>query len=183
MLTVASIPGPYKLRNYDFDLWCVVTNKAPCGPHRGFGRPVAAYVIERMMDIMAKKLGLSPVEIRMKNMIDSKDLPWTTPIGVTYDTGNYKEVLQRTIKLAEYEKLRKDQDKAKRDGKFIGLGIATYVEYTAPGSSRLQGVLGWSVGGWESCHLTADPSGKITAQLRNGRSRATTRNYFRAGDF
>jgi len=165
MLTVASIPGPYKLRNYDFDLWCVVTNKAPCGPHRGFGRPVAAYVIERMMDIMAKKLGLSPVEIRMKNMIDSKDLPWTTPIGVTYDTGNYKEVLQRTIKLAEYEKLRKDQDKAKRDGKFIGLGIATYVEYTAPGSSRLQGVLGWSVGGWESCHLTADPSGKITAQL------------------
>ena len=76
-----------------------------------------------MMDIMAKKLGLSPVEIRMKNMLDSKDLPWTTPIGVTYDTGNYKEVLQRTIKLAGYENLRKEQDKAKRDGKFIGLGI------------------------------------------------------------
>src|SRR5579872_686567 len=165
MLTVASVPGPYRLKNYDFDLWCVVTNKAPCGPHRGFGRPVAAYITERMMDIIAKKLQMSPVEIRLKNMIDSSELPWTTPIGVIYDSGNYKEVLQRTIKLANYEKLRAEQDISRREGKFIGLGIATYVEYTAPASSRLQGVLGWAVGGWESCRLTADPSGKITAQL------------------
>ncbi|MDA4112295.1 MAG: xanthine dehydrogenase family protein molybdopterin-binding subunit [Thaumarchaeota archaeon] len=165
MLTVASIPGPYKLKNYDFDLWCVVTNKAPCGPHRGFGRPVAAYVIERMMDIIAKKLGISPVEIRMKNMIDSVDLPWTTPIGVTYDTGNYKEVLQRTVRFSDYEKLLRDRERSRRDGKFIGVGLASYVEYTAPASSRLQGVLGWAVGGWESCRLFADPSGKITAQL------------------
>src|SRR5579875_3754171 len=70
MLTCASMPGPYRLRNYDFDLICVVTNKAPCGPHRGFGRPVAAYVIERMMDIAARKLGIDPAEIRLKNMID-----------------------------------------------------------------------------------------------------------------
>jgi carbon-monoxide dehydrogenase large subunit len=56
MLTAASNPGPYRLSNYDFDLWCVATNKGPCGPHRGFGRPVAAYVIERMMDIAARKL-------------------------------------------------------------------------------------------------------------------------------
>ncbi|MDA4129352.1 MAG: xanthine dehydrogenase family protein molybdopterin-binding subunit [Thaumarchaeota archaeon] len=165
MLTVASIPGPYRLKNYDFDLWCVVTNKAPCGPHRGFGRPVAAYVMERMMDIIAKKLNLSPVEIRLKNMIDSDELPWTTPIGVVYDSGNYKELLQRTMKLADYEKLLAEQKKSKREGKFVGLGLATYVEYTAPASSRLQGVLGWAVGGWESCRLSADPSGKITAQL------------------
>ena len=165
MLTVASVPGPYRLKNYDFDLWCVVTNKAPCGPHRGFGRPVAAYIMERMMDIVAKKLGMSPVEIRMKNMLDSKELPWTTPIGVIYDSGNYKEVLQRTLKLADYQKLLSEQEKMKKAGKFIGLGFATYVEYTAPASSRLQGVLGWAVGGWESCRLSADPSGKITAQL------------------
>lgn len=165
MLTVASIPGPYKLKNYDFDLWCVVTNKAPCGPHRGFGRPVAAYVIERMLDIAARNLNMSPIDIRIKNMIDSTDLPWTTPIGVVYDSGNYKEVLQRTVKVADYEKLQSEQLTAKRDGKFVGLGIATYVEYTAPASSRLQSALGWAVGGWESCHLSADPSGKITAQL------------------
>ena len=165
MLASASIPGPYRLRNYDFDLWCAVTNKAPCGPHRGFGRPVAAYVIERMMDIIAKKLGMDPAEIRLKNMIDSRELPWTTPIGVTYDSGNYKEVLERTLKLAQYDELRIEQQRLRKEGKFVGIGIATYVEYTAPGSSRLQGVLGWAVGGWESCRLTADPSGKITAQL------------------
>ncbi len=165
MLTSASIPGPYKLRNYDFDLWCVVTNKAPCGPHRGFGRPVAAFVIERMMDIIAKKLRMDPAEIRLKNMIDSNDMPWTTPINITYDTGNYKQVLQRTLKLAKYEELKEVRDKARKDGRYLGVGIATYVEYTAPGSSRLQGPLGWAVGGWESCRLTVDPSGKVTAQL------------------
>src|SRR5207245_7125446 len=102
MLTAASIPGPYKLKNYDFDLWCVVTNKAPCGPHRGFGRPVAAYVMERMIDIAAKKLGIDSANIRLKNMIDAEDMPWTTTIGVLYDTGNYKQVLERTLKLAQY---------------------------------------------------------------------------------
>lgn len=165
MLTVASIPGPYRLRNYDFDLWCVVTNKAPCGPHRGFGRPVAAYVIERVMDIGAKRLGLDSVEIRLRNMLEPSELPWTTPIGVVYDTGNYKDVLKRTLKLAQYEELRKEKERARNQGRFLGLGIATYVEYTAPGSSRLQGPLGWAVGGWESCRLTADPSGKVTAHL------------------
>jgi aerobic carbon-monoxide dehydrogenase large subunit len=165
MLTAASLPGPYKLRYYDFDLWCMVTNKAPCGPHRGFGRPVAAYVIERMMDIAAKKLKLDPAEIRLRNMLDSKDLPWTTPIGVRYDTGDYKEVLRRTLKLSNYDALRQEQREQMRKGKFLGVGMATYVEYTAPASSRLQGPLGWAVGGWESCRLTADPSGKVTAQL------------------
>ncbi len=165
MLTAASLPGPYKLRNYDFDLLCVVTNKAPCGPHRGFGRPVAAYVMERMMDIIARKLEMGPEEIRLKNMIDVKDMPWTTPIGVLYDTGNYKDVLNRTLTISNYHELRKEQARLRKEGKTLGLGLATYVEYTAPGSGRLQGPLGWAVGGWESCRLTADPSGKVTAQL------------------
>lgn len=165
MLTAASIPGPYKLRFYDFDLWCVVTNKAPCGPHRGFGRPVAAYVMERMMDIAANKIGLDPADIRKMNMLDSEDLPWTTPIGVVYDTGNYKEVLERTLRISNYHRLRKEQSEEKQSHKHLGIGLATYVEYTAPSSSRLQGPLGWAVSGWESCRLTADPSGKVTAQL------------------
>jgi carbon-monoxide dehydrogenase large subunit len=165
MLTVASIPGPYRLRYYDFELWCVVTNKAPCGPHRGFGRPVAAYVIERMMDIAARKLGLDPVEIRLRNMLEAKELPWTTPIGVVYDTGNYQDVLKRTLKLAQYDQLKREKENATGQPRFLGVGIASYVEYTAPASSRLQGPLGWAVGGWESCRLTADPSGKVTAYL------------------
>ncbi|HEV2137995.1 MAG TPA: xanthine dehydrogenase family protein molybdopterin-binding subunit [Nitrososphaerales archaeon] len=165
MLSAAAVPGPYRLRNYDFDLWCVSTNKAPCGPHRGFGRPVAAYVIERMMDIIARKLKLSPVEIRLKNLIDPSEMPWTTPVGVFYDSGNYRQVLERTLSLADYDGLRRDQSTQRKRGKLIGLGLATYVEYTAPGSSRLQGPLGWAVGGWESCHLMVDPTGKVTAQL------------------
>ncbi len=165
MLTAASLPGPYRLRNYDFDLWCVATNKAPCGPHRGFGRPVAAYVMERMMDIIARKLQMTPVEIRLMNMLEPNELPWITPVGVLYDTGNYKEALRRTLSLSNYDELLREQSRLKEKGRLIGLGFATYVEYTAPGSSRLQGPLGWSVGGWESCRLTIDPSGKVTGQL------------------
>ncbi|HZW57748.1 MAG TPA: xanthine dehydrogenase family protein molybdopterin-binding subunit [Nitrososphaerales archaeon] len=165
MLTCASLPGPYRLKNYDFDLLCVVTNKAPCGPHRGFGRPVAAFVIERMMDLIAKRLGMMPEEIRLKNMIDTKEMPWKTPIGVLYDTGNYKQVLERALKFAQLDKLREEQRKLRNQGRFIGIGLATYVEYTAPASSRLQGPLGWAVGGWESCRLSVDPSGKVTAHL------------------
>jgi len=165
MLTAASIPGPYKLRNYDFDLWCVATNKGPCGPHRGFGRPVAAYVMERMMDIIARKLEMSPVEIRLKNMIDPGEMPWTTPVGVLYDSGDYGQNLTRTLTLAKYDELRREQSRLRTKGRLVGLGLACYVEYTAPGSSRLQGPLGWSVGGWESCRLTVDPSGKVSAQL------------------
>lgn len=165
MLASVSIPGPYRIKNYDFDLWCVATNKGPCGPHRGFGRPVAAFVIERMMDIVAKKLQLSPIDVRLKNMISPSEMPWTTPIGVFYDSGDYADNLKRTLSLANYDALKKNQAKLKAQGRLVGLGLASYVEYTAPGSSRLQGPLGWSVGGWESCHLIVDPSGKVTAQL------------------
>ena len=165
MLASASIPGPYRLRHYDFDLWCVATNKGPCGPHRGFGRPVAAYVMERMMDIIARKLGMSPVEVRLKNMIAPEEMPWTTPIGVFYDSGDYRSNLERTLSLADYESLKKEQTRLRKEGRLVGLGIACYVEYTAPASSRLQGPLGWSVGGWESCHLSIDPSGKVSARL------------------
>jgi carbon-monoxide dehydrogenase large subunit len=165
MLTAASMPGPYRLKHYDFELNCVATNKAPCGPHRGFGRPVAAFVIERMMDIIARKLDMSPEEVRLKNMIDKNELPWKTPIGVLYDSGDYKEVLRRTLKLANYEQLKKEKEELRKQGRYIGLGMATYVEYTAPASSRLQGPLGWFVSGWESCRLVIDPTGKATAYL------------------
>jgi carbon-monoxide dehydrogenase large subunit len=165
MLTTASLPGPYRLKHYDFDLYCVATNKAPCGPHRGFGRPVAAYVIERMLDIIARELKFSPEEIRLRNMIDSSELPWKTPIGVHYDSGDYKDVLKRTLALANYEDLKREKARLAKQGRLIGIGLAAYVEYTAPASSRLQGPLGWTVSGWESCRLTADPTGKISAQL------------------
>jgi len=117
------------------------------------------------MDIIARKLNIPPEEIRLRNMINKDELPWTTPIGVIYDTGDYKEVLLRTLKLANYEQLKREKELLRKEGRYIGLGIATYVEYTAPSSSRLQGPLGWFVSGWESCRLIIDPTGKVTAYL------------------
>ncbi|MDG6908513.1 MAG: xanthine dehydrogenase family protein molybdopterin-binding subunit, partial [Nitrososphaerota archaeon] len=89
LVTCGSIPGPYKFKNFSYDLHCVVTNKTPFGAHRGFGRPVASYVMERVMDIAARKLGIDPALIRGKNLIQKSDMPYTSPSGLTYDSGNY----------------------------------------------------------------------------------------------
>jgi carbon-monoxide dehydrogenase large subunit len=165
MLASVSLPGPYDIKSYNYDLYCVVTNKGPYGPHRGFGRPVGAYVIERMVDIIARKIHLDPAEVRLRNMIEKDEMPYTTVIGVLYDSGNYKELLHRALKFSNYYELRKMQEDYRRLGRYIGIGLGTYVEYTAPGSSRLQGPLGWKVGGYETASLSIDPSGKITARL------------------
>lgn len=163
MLSVTALPGPYRLRNYAYDLYCVVTNKAPYGAHRGFGRPVGAYVIERIMDIAARQLGLDPAHIRLKNMVGPDEMPYTAITGVIYDTGNYPEALQRALKFSEYRRLRDEQAQLRRQGRYVGIGLGTYVEYTAPNSARLAKALGWQVGGYDSATIKIDPSGRVTA--------------------
>ena len=183
MLTCASIPGPYKLKNYDFDLLCVVTNKGPCGPHRGFGRPVAAFVMERMMDIIAKRLEMSPEEIRLRNMIEVKDMPWTTPVGVVYDTGNYKEVLERTLELAELRKAPRRTKTTSRYGQIHwnrpcnvrgihGSGVIQTPDHLGMGCGRM-GILSPLRRSFRQGHGVP----------RNGRTGAGSRDSIRTGDF
>ena len=162
MLTVTALPGPYRLRNYAYDLYCVVTNKAPHGAHRGFGRPVGAFIIERVMDLAARRLGIDPSEIRLKNMVQPEDMPYTAVTGVIYDSGNYPEALHRALKFAQYDKLRQEQAKLRTHGRYIGIGLGMYVEYTAPNSERLHKALGWEVGGYDSATIRVDPTGKVT---------------------
>ncbi|MEM4304197.1 MAG: xanthine dehydrogenase family protein molybdopterin-binding subunit, partial [Candidatus Caldarchaeum sp.] len=112
--------GCYDIRNIEVDLNVVVTNKCPTGPVRGYGCPQAYFVLERMMDIAAKQVGLSPFEIRIRNMVDKSQQPYRTVFGSLYDGGDYKNVLERAWKLAEPEKFAGEPN--------VGLGIACVVE-------------------------------------------------------
>lgn len=161
MVTMAAIPGPYRFQNYAYEVYCVATNKAPYSPHRGFGRPVAAFVMERIMDMAARRLGLDPAEIRRRNLIKAEEMPFKNVHGIIYDSGNYPEALERALRMAEYDKWRRIQQEERAKGRYIGVGIAMYVEYTSPSSARLSQGLGWKVGGYDSVTLKIEPEGKV----------------------
>jgi carbon-monoxide dehydrogenase large subunit len=166
LVAAVSLPGPYKFNYYGYEIYAVATNKAPMTPNIGFGRPVAAYVMERLLDIAAEKLNIDPVELRMRNLVDKSEFPYRNPANVVYDSGNYKEALELLLSISNYKQLREIQTNYyKEKGKYIGIGIATYSEYTAPSSLRLQQALGWEVGGYEKARVMIDVNGKVIVRL------------------
>ncbi|WP_126449319.1 xanthine dehydrogenase family protein molybdopterin-binding subunit [Sulfodiicoccus acidiphilus] len=165
MVASVSVPGPYKFDNYSFEVLGVATNKAPVSPNIGFGRPVAAFVMERVMDIAARKLGLNVFDIRMRNLIDKEDFPYVSPAKVVYDSGDYKRGLELLRSMLDVQKLEEERKELRKKGKLLGVGISVYSEYTAPPSSRLSGVLGWEVGGYEKATVRVDPTGKVQVLL------------------
>jgi carbon-monoxide dehydrogenase large subunit len=111
----------------------VVTNTTPVAPYRGAGRPEAAALIERAMDMLAAELRVDPVELRRKNLIRPDEFPHTTVTGVTYDTGDYEKALGEALRLIGYDELRAEQKerRARGDELCLGIGVSTYVEVTA----------------------------------------------------
>ncbi|MEM3031671.1 MAG: xanthine dehydrogenase family protein molybdopterin-binding subunit [Nitrososphaerota archaeon] len=161
MVTMAAIPGPYHFTNYEYEIYCVATNKAPYSPHRGFGRPVAAFVMERLMDDAARELGLDPVEIRRRNLVGPESMPYKNVHGIIYDSGDYPKALELALKQSRYHELRRMQAEERRRDRLIGVGVAMYVEYTTPSSERLAKGLGWEVGGYDSATVRVEPEGKV----------------------
>ena len=156
-LTGLMLCGCYKLKAVRADLTGVHTNKMSTDAYRGAGRPEAAYMIERIMDLVASELGLDPVEVRLKNMPESTEFPFTTATGLLYDSGNYQDALEKAQELAEWPKLIKERDAARKAGRLFGIGVSTYVEICALGPSKIM-----SAGGWEWGCVRIEISGKVT---------------------
>jgi carbon-monoxide dehydrogenase large subunit len=133
MTTRTLATGPYDIPHLHFDLRCVATNTAPVGAFRGAGRPEAAGMLERTMDILAGELGLDPAELRRRNLIRADQMPFRTPGGMEYDSGDYEELLDRALELVGYDRLRRDQAarRAAGDSTVLGIGISCYVEVSA----------------------------------------------------
>jgi carbon-monoxide dehydrogenase large subunit len=121
-------PGVYHFPDLKVDFIQVMTNKAPVGPNRGYSRMQHLWMIERMVDIVARELQLDPADVRLKNYIRVDEMPYVTPNGGVYDGGDYAESLRRAMKLIDYEGLRDEQARARKKGRLIGIGIATAVD-------------------------------------------------------
>ncbi len=155
-LTTLMGTGPYRFTDIHYELHGVLTNKVPTDAYRGAGRPEATYLLERMMDAVADELGLDPVEVRKKNFIRKDEFPYTTPIGLTYDSGDYAMALDRAVELSGYRQLKAEAEQLRQQGKIRGVGLASYVEICAFGPSKIMGA-----GGFESAIARVEPSGKV----------------------
>lgn len=135
-LTGQMSSGVYAIPSIDYEAHCVVTNTTPLGAYRGAGRPEAAAMVERAMDMMALELGIDPAELRRRNLIAPDSFPHTTAGGATYDSGEYERALDKVLEISAYAELRAEQALRRKRGDRLqlGIGLSVYVELTAVGT-------------------------------------------------
>lgn len=157
--------GPYTIGSAYCESIGVMTNTAPTDAYRGAGRPEATFLIERMMDLVAKKLDLDAVEIRRRNLIPKFENGYEAATGVVYDSGDYVPALEKALGIAEYEKFRAEQAEARKNGRYLGIGVTTYTEMCGLGPSQVAGAIGFQGGLWESAIIRVTPTGKVQAMI------------------
>jgi carbon-monoxide dehydrogenase large subunit len=135
MVTRFMSAGVYRWQRHDFSALTVVTNATPTGPYRGAGRPEAAAIGERAVDLVAAELGIDPAEVRRRNFPSPDEFPFTTHTGAMYDSGDYGKALDAALELAGYDELRSEQRsrRADADAPLLGIGIGCYVETSGAG--------------------------------------------------
>jgi carbon-monoxide dehydrogenase large subunit len=160
---VSFMPGPYKIQSYRGAVRGVATSKPPTGPYRGVGRPISTFVAERLMDMAARALGIDPLEIRRRNLVRENEFPYRIASGIIWDRTGFLECLDGAAKAADYEKLRGRQQMARAEGRYVGIGIASYAELTGIGS-RIAVAPGMPINtGSETAKIRIDSTGAITA--------------------
>jgi len=152
-LTAALLPGPYRIPNYLAQIQCVLTNKTPTGTYRGPGRFECTFVRERLMDIAAQRLGLDVLELRRRNFITPSEMPYEVGGAslnqrTVYDCGDYDSALEHALTAVDYQGARKEQAKARRQGRYIGIGIGCVVEKAG-------------LGPWEYARVEVDATGHV----------------------
>jgi aerobic carbon-monoxide dehydrogenase large subunit len=154
--------GPYRTPLVYVNVKAVFTNTAPVDAYRGAGRPEATYSIERVVDKAAHELGIDPMEIRRKNFIQPDQYPYTTPVGLVYDTGNYDATLDKLIEIGNLAGFEGRAAKSKANGKLRGLGLSTWIEACGIAPSHLVGVLGARVGLYDAATVRVNATGNIS---------------------
>ena len=157
-LTQLMVSGTYAFPAIRATVTEVFTNKTPTDAYRGAGRPEAIYFVERTMDILARELGMDPVELRRKNFIQPSQFPFTTQMGAVYDSGDYEKALDLALQKANWDQLKAERDAAKAEGRFVGLGLSMYAEVCGLGPSS-----SLPTGGWEHSQVTVERDGRISA--------------------
>jgi len=158
--------GPYRIRNYKYDVRSAATNTTPTGAYRGTGQPSCFLTIEGMMDRIARKLGIDPAEVRRRNVIEPHEFPYVNAVGVRYDTGSYLPSLERALEMSGYAEFRRSQPADRLvDGKYRGIGICNFTEVSGTGAPgwRVRGFA--KMPGFDSSLVRIEPDGKVTVYL------------------
>jgi carbon-monoxide dehydrogenase large subunit len=148
--------GPYSIPNYYSEFKAVFTNKTIVTPYRGAGRQHGVFVIERLLDLAARQLGLNPVEVRRRNFLPPEAFPHDNQIiyqdfaPLVYDSGNYQPIMDKALELIGYDEFdRETQPRQRAEGKRVGIGVVAYVE-------------GTGIGPYEGARVQVQPSGKVS---------------------
>ena len=157
LLTASMLTGPYKIPAVESSFVSRYTHRVPVTPYRGAGQPQAVFVIERVLDLVARETGRDRAEVRLANLVRAEDMPWDTGLPnyrgsghVILDSGDVPSVLRRALESGRYEALCAEAAAARAAGRLVGVGVACYVELTG-------------VGPFESARVRVDAAGRITA--------------------
>jgi aerobic carbon-monoxide dehydrogenase large subunit len=175
LMAMAELPGPYDLAGYCCRARAIATHTCTMAPYRGVSRPVITFAIERLMDKAAAAFGISPVEIRKRNLV--RRFPHTSATGLVFDEGSYIETLDIAVARIDLPKFRARQRDARARGRFLGIGFATFSERTGYGSSAFAARGMEITPGWETVEIVMDPSGRVEARIGaspHGQGLATT---------
>jgi carbon-monoxide dehydrogenase large subunit len=175
LMAMAELPGPYDLRAYSCRARAIATHTCTMAPYRGVARPVITLAIELLMDKAAAAFGLSPVEIRKRNLV--RHFPYTSATGLVFDEGSYVETLDIAAAQIDLPKFRARQNEARQAGRFLGIGFATFSERTGYGSPVFAARGMEITPGWETVEIVMDPSGQVEARIGaspHGQGLATT---------
>jgi carbon-monoxide dehydrogenase large subunit len=158
-------PGPYTIPNVAGTIYGVYTTTTPVDAYRGAGRPEATYLLERLVDLFARKTGIDPVELRRRNLIGADQFPYTTATGLSYDSGNYQAALDKALGMIDYAGFRARQESARQEGRYLGIGVTTYCEICGLGPSQVAGAVGFGGGLYDSAVVRVYPTGVVRVYL------------------
>jgi carbon-monoxide dehydrogenase large subunit len=168
---LSQVVGPYRIRNVEYSLAAVLTNKNQQGAYRGFGAEVSNWVLERLVDLAARDLGMDRVEIRRRNLIGPDQFPYRTPTGNIYDSGNYQGVLDKILEEVDYDHWVAERDRLRAEGRHVGIGVIASQERSVFSSTEF-----WfwfdepeftPTSSPESAGIQIDPTGEIVVTLHS----------------
>jgi aerobic carbon-monoxide dehydrogenase large subunit len=161
-VTAMLVPGPYRIPNFSIEVNAVFTNKGPVGTYRAFGMTQATFARERMIDILAQRIGMDPADLRLKNLIEPGEFPYVNPAGLPYDSGNYLFTFSKALELSGYREFRQKKIDKKTDCKRSGIGIGFYIEMGGVGAIHALPTKGKNYAPNESARIRLGVDGRVT---------------------
>lgn len=167
LIKLGNIVNGYRIGAVRYEPYSVLTNKCPSGANRGIGKPFMCFAIERAMALLARRLGIDPADIRLRNYVGPGEMPYTTPPGAQYDSGDYPATLERALERFDYTGWRAEQARARAEGRLLGIGIATSVEPAGTNLASYELITGRRAvsGSAEAAMVRVEPDGAVRAAI------------------